>query len=101
MSSSVGDGWLYQVAPLHPDATRAYPSQVTATPLGTAAHTMSMTQRLFAELHHSLETGSPMISTGRDGAAALELGLACYASHFAGGPIAPPLADRNLRVPNR
>ena len=100
-SSSVGDGWLYQTAPLHRDAKRAYPSQITATPIGGEPHSMSMTQRLFAELHQSLATGVPSISTGRDGAAALELGLACYASHLAGGPITLPLADRNLRVPNR
>ena len=32
---------------------------------------------------------------------ALEMGLACYASHLAGKPVALPLVERALRVPNR
>jgi predicted dehydrogenase len=100
-SSTVGDGWLTQVAPLYPDAKRAYPSKLTVTPIGDEPHTMSPTQRMLSELHRSLATGAPFISTGRDGAAALELGLACYASHLAGGPVSLPLVDRTLRVPNR
>jgi hypothetical protein len=56
---------------------------------------------MLVELHDSLTTGAPFVSTGRDGAAALELGIACYASHLAGGPVKLPLADRTLRVPNR
>jgi predicted dehydrogenase len=100
-SSLVGDGWLEQVSPLHPEAIRPYPTRVTLTPIEGNTHDRSPTQRLLAELHATLTTGAPFISTGRDGAAALELGLACYASHLAGGPIALPLADRELRVPNR
>jgi predicted dehydrogenase len=100
-SSTVGDGWLHQTELLNQDGTRAYPSKITSTPIGVEPHKLSMTQRLFAELHDSLATGAPFISTGRDGGAALELGLACYASHLAGGPVSLPLADRDLRVPNR
>lgn len=100
-SSLVGDGWLEQTSPLHPEATRPYPTRVTMTPIEGDAHDRSPTQRMLAELHDSLTNGVPFISTGRDGAAALELGLACYASHLAGGPVALPLADRSLRVPNR
>lgn len=100
-SSLVGDGWLDQVSLLHPGTTRRYPPRVTTTPLEGDAHDLSPTQRMLAELHATLTTGAPFISTGRDGAAALELGLACYASHLAGGPVALPLADRTLRVPNR
>jgi predicted dehydrogenase len=101
LSSLLGDGWLYQITPTEaPTAKRQYPERLTQQPL-TAVHTLSMTERLLTELAHSLRTGAPFTSTGRDGAAALELGLACYASHHAGAPIPLPLADRTLRVPNR
>ena len=70
-------------------------------PIDAGPHTLSPTQRLLVELHDTLTTGAPFISTGRDGAAALELGLACSASHLAGGPAPLPLSDRTLRVPNR
>jgi predicted dehydrogenase len=100
-STSVGDGWLTRLAPMYPDSTRAYPTKVTYEPIDPPPHEMSTTQRLLAELHATLTTGAPFVSTARDGATALELGLACYASHLAGGPVALPLADRTLRVPNR
>lgn len=100
-STSVGDGWLYQVKPFHPQSARAYPNQLTVEPIEPPPHTLSPTQRLLAELHQTLTEGVPYVSTGRDGAAALELGIACYASHLAGGPIKLPLADRTLRIPNR
>jgi predicted dehydrogenase len=100
-SSLVGDGWLDQTSPLHPEATRAYPTQVARIPIEGDAHDRSPTQRMLAELYDTLTIGTPFVSTGRDGAAALELGLACYASQLAGGPVALPLTDRSLRVPNR
>lgn len=101
ISSHVGDGWLTRLSPMYPESTRPYPSRVDREPLDPGPHAMSTTQRLLTELHVSLTTGAPFVSTGRDGAAALELGVACYASHLAGGPVALPLADRSLRVPNR
>lgn len=102
LSSLLGDGWLYQVAPTEPpEVKRQYPERLTLQPITAEAHTLSMTQRLLTELAHSLQSGAPLISTGRDGAAALELGLACFASHRAGGPVTLPLADRALQVPNR
>ncbi len=102
LSSLVGDGWLYQVEPTLPPAVkRQYPERLTAQPIVSDAHTLSMTQRLLYELAHTLRTGAPFISTGRDGAVALELGLACFASHLAGGTVRLPLVDRTLRIPNR
>lgn len=102
LSSMVGDGWLYQFEPTQPPTLkRQYPHRLTVQPLTSSSHTLSPTQRLLAEVHTSLSTGAPFVSTGRDGAAALELGLACYASHLAGKPVALPLAERTLRVPNR
>lgn len=101
LSALVGDGWLARIAPLNPASARTYPGQLTVETIEGEPHALSPTQRLFAELYQSLTTGAPFISTGRDAAKALELGLACYASYRAGGPITLPLVDRDLRVPNR
>src|SRR5262249_2250558 len=101
ISGRAGDGWLYQIALLNPESPRKYPGKLTVEPIEGEPHGLSPTQRLFAELYATLTTGAPFISTGREAAKALELGLACYASHQAGGPIPLPLADRDLRVPNR
>jgi predicted dehydrogenase len=100
-SSLVGDGWLYRHHPFAPDSARRYPDQLAVTPIGVAPHVLSTTQRLFAELHDTLTSGTPFCSTGQDGAAALELGLACHLAHLAGGPITLPLTDRSFRVSNR
>lgn len=100
ISSDVGDGYITRTARMFPTG-RAYPSRIETEPLDPGPHDLSPTRRLLSELHDTLTTGTPLISTGRDGAAALELGIACYASHLAGGPVSLPLADRALRVPNR
>lgn len=100
-SSLVGDGWLYRHHPFVPESARRYPDQLTVTPIGTAPHDLSTTQRLFVELHDTLTSGIPFCSTGQDGAAALELGLACHLSQREQAPVALPLADRTLRVGNR
>jgi predicted dehydrogenase len=102
LSVMVGDGWFFRIQPTQPaGAARQYPSRLEPEPIGAGAHTMSLTQRLFADLHESLSNGTAFISTGRDGAAALELSLACHAAHLAGGSISLPLQDQNLRVVNR
>ena len=102
LSSMTGDGWLFRIEPDYPAETkRKYPNRLRVEPLASTAHTMSLTQRMLAELHTSLHTGAPFISPARDGAAALELGLACHASHLAAGPVPLPLVDRDLRVHNR
>jgi predicted dehydrogenase len=100
-SSLVGDGWLRRMSPFFPEGARKYPYRLAVEPLEGGPHDMSPTQRLLSELHATLTSGAPFVSTGRDGAAALELGIACHVSHLAGGRIALPLADRSLRVPNR
>jgi predicted dehydrogenase len=101
LSALVGDGWLYRIAPLNPDLERTYPGKLTSEPIEAKPHRLSLTQRLLADLYQTLTTGAPFSSPGREAAKALELGLACYASQLAGGPIKLPLADRDLRVPNR
>jgi predicted dehydrogenase len=102
LSSMVGDGWLQRFEPTLPATIkRQYPHRLIIEPLLSTPHTLSPTQQLLTDLYASLSSAAPLISTGRDGAAALELGLACYASHLAGKPVALPLVDRTLRVPNR
>jgi len=101
VSTLVGDGWLYRIAPFNPGSGRAYPGRLTVEPIEGEPHALSPTQRLLADLYQTLTAGAPFVSTGREAAKALELGLACYASHRAGGPIPLPLSDRDLRVPNR
>lgn len=101
ISSDVGDGFVTRTSLMFPESPRKYPSRIETEALDPGPHDMSPTRRMLAEVYDSMTTGAPLISTGRDGAAALELGVACYASHLAGGPVSLPLADRNLRVPNR
>lgn len=104
-SGLAGDSWLYRSKRLPPSYAdvdmRKSPDQLISEPIESDLHTMSLTQRLLRELHQTLSIGAPFVSTAEDGAAALELGLACYVSHLAGGPIRLPLADRSFRVPNR
>lgn len=102
VSTLVGDGVLYRFAPMYaPDAARKYPHRLTSEAIDAGPHTISPTQRLLAEVHATLTSGAPFVSTGRDGAAALELGIACHLSHLAGGPVTLPLKERDFRVENR
>jgi predicted dehydrogenase len=101
ISALVGDGWFARTEPFGATGARPYPQRMHIAPIEGAPHTMSPTQRLLDELHATLTTGAPFISTGPDGAAALEIGLACFQSHLAGGPVRLPLRDRAFRVPNR
>jgi predicted dehydrogenase len=101
ISSDVGDGWVTRVERMYPDSKRAYPMRIETEALVPGPHDLSPTRRMLTEVYDSLTTEAPFVSTGRDGAAALELGIACYASHLAGGPVSLPLVDRDLRVPNR
>lgn len=102
LSSMLNDGWLCHFEPysaLHSGGP--YPNRVRLEPIEGEPHTMSVTQRLLSDLHDTLTHGAPFVSLGTDGAAALEMGLACYASHCAGGPVTLPLSDRAFRVHNR
>jgi len=74
---------------------------VPAWPESAAAGERSSTQRMLTELHQALTGKAPFVSTGADGAAALELAIACYHSHLAGGPVTLPLQERRLTVLNR
>jgi len=66
-----------------------------------AADRYSSTEILLTELRGTLLDGDPFVSTGADGAAALELAVACYHSEIRGEPVELPLEERDLRVMNR
>lgn len=101
-SGLVGDGWLCRGEPVNSEGPQPRPGgNLVMTPIEGEPHVMSTTQRLLTEVYQALTTGAPFRATGREGAAALELCLGCYASHMAGGPVKLPLTDRGLRVPNR
>ena len=101
LSTMVGDGWHHRVRPFFEEGERRYPHQVEVEPIDVEPDELSPTQRLLREVHAAVTEGAPLVSSGRDGAAALELGLACFVSHLAGGAVGLPLADRDFRVPNR
>ncbi|MCB0112528.1 MAG: Gfo/Idh/MocA family oxidoreductase [Caldilineaceae bacterium] len=102
VSTLVGDGVVGRFAPMYaPDAVRKYPNRLRLESLDAGPHDVSLTQRLLAEVHATLTGGAPFVSTGRDGAAALELGIACHLSHLSGGPVTLPITDRDFRVENR
>jgi predicted dehydrogenase len=75
--------------------------RVPAWPDSAIANEASAIQRHLAELYQTLTTGAPSVSAGRDGAAALEVGLAAYHSAIARAPVTLPLDERRLRVINR
>jgi len=72
-----------------------------AWPDSARANEASAIQRHLAELYQTLTAGVPSVSTGEDGAAALEIGLAAYHSALANSSVPLPLEERRLRVINR
>ncbi|HYH13316.1 MAG TPA: Gfo/Idh/MocA family oxidoreductase [Thermomicrobiales bacterium] len=103
LSTHVGDSWIIRIAPLDPEAKRAYPMVGTREPIGAAPHSRSTTQRLLEEVRDALLHDAPIISTGQDGAAALEAGIATLISARERQPVSLPLAAnlRNISIPNR
>jgi predicted dehydrogenase len=93
-----GESWIVRTHRL--DEQRGYPLVGDRAPI-EVSHTMSTTQRLFAEVRDALVNGGPVISTGQDGAAALEIGIAALVSAKEGRSVSLPLADRSISIPNR
>jgi predicted dehydrogenase len=102
-STNVGDAWKVSVEPLDPDSPRRYPMISTLQAICEQPSEMSTTQRLLAEVRESVLTGAPLISTGMDGRAALEAGIAALISTRDGVPVDLPLSPelRSVSVPNR
>lgn len=101
ISQAVGESWIVRASPLDGTGTRAYPLVAHREPIGAASHEMSVTQRLLAEVRDALGGGPPVNSTGRDGQAALEAGIAALISVKSGKPVALPLSERSVSIPNR
>jgi predicted dehydrogenase len=72
-----------------------------AWPDSAEADRLSSTQRMLVELSETLVDGASFVSTGQDGAAALEIAIASYHSAIRGEPVDLPLEERDLRVMNR
>ncbi len=102
-STNVGDAWKVTTAPLDPDSPRRYPMVSTVEAIAEAPSDCSTTQRLLAEVRASVLDGVPFISTGEDGRAALEAGIAALISTREGVPVDLPLSAelRAVAVPNR
>lgn len=102
-STNVGDAWKATTSPLDPESARKYPMVSSLEAICEAPNEMSTTQRLVAEVRDSVQTGAPFISTGEDGRAALEAGIAALMSTRDASPVSLPLAPalREVVVPNR
>jgi predicted dehydrogenase len=102
-STNVGDAWKVTTEPLDPNSPRRYPMVSRVEAIAEAQNECSTTQRLFAEVRASVLDGVPLVSTGEDGRAALEAGIAALISTRDGIPVDLPLsADlRSVSVPNR
>jgi predicted dehydrogenase len=60
------------------------------------------TVMLYLDAIRALEEGTRPVSSGEDGARALEIALGAFASHRLGGAAVPlPLTDLDLRIPSR
>ncbi|MCC6704376.1 MAG: Gfo/Idh/MocA family oxidoreductase [Thermomicrobiales bacterium] len=100
LSAVAGESWIMRTHLL--DEIRAYPHVGTREPI-EVTQDISTTRRLFDEVRAALLDGGPVISSGRDGAAALEAGIAALISAKSGQRVALPLVgeDRNVSIPNR
>lgn len=101
LSAALGESWIMRTRLLD-EGKRAYPYIGTREPIDVS-HTISTTCRLFEEVRDAYLNGGPVIASGRDGAAALEAGIAALLSAKRGERVALPLTgdDRTVSIPNR
>ena len=102
-STAVGDASIVRSELLEPASKRAYPTISRRSPFAEAQIELSPTQRLVSETRDALLDGGPVISSGRDAAAALEACIAALISAKEGRSVQLPLsdADRSVVIPNR
>lgn len=100
LSAVAGESWILRTELL--DEVRKYPYVGKREPI-EVSHTISTTRRLFDEVRAALLENGPVISTGRDGAGALEAGIAALISAKEGRRMSLPLVgdQRSVSVPNR
>lgn len=103
LSALVGDAWILRMTQLDPGSTRPYPMIAEREPLGATPHDLSTTQRLLVDVREHLLAGTPVLSTGKDGRAALEAGIASLISARERRAISLPLKGelRDVSIPNR
>jgi predicted dehydrogenase len=101
ISQAVGESWIVRASLLDPSGKRGYPLIGTREPIGAGVHEMSVTQRLLSDVRDAVNDGTPVNSTGEDGRAALEAGVASLISAKTGAPVSLPLTDREVSIPNR
>jgi predicted dehydrogenase len=99
----LGTGWLPPARiladPAWSGATGPDWTEITSAGVGKAEtlaanDLTAANRRIVADLIRAVETDSQPLASARDGRAAVEMVLACYASQARGGPVTLPLADR-------
>lgn len=100
LSAAVGESWIMRTRLL--DEVRKYPLVGKREPI-EVTHTISTTRRVIDETRAALLENGPVVSTARDGAAALEAGIAALISAKEGRRVSLPLVgeERNESIPNR
>jgi predicted dehydrogenase len=101
LSTVVGDSWLTKTTLLDPESTRRYPLVATRIPYDPGPPEHSTTRNLLADVRNLVLDGKAVPSTGRDGANALEAGIAALISAREKRPVSLPIVERDIVIPNR
>lgn len=101
VSTIIGESWITKTSLLDPESPRTYPLIATREPFAAFPPERGTTQQLLLDVQELVRNGMPVISIGRDGAAALEAGIAAIVSAKEKRPVRLPLTDREVVIPNR
>jgi predicted dehydrogenase len=103
LSSIVGESWITRLTLLDPESSRKFPQVAVREPFHPEPPQRSTIQQVFMDVRELIEHGTPVISTGADGAAALEAGIAALLSAREQRPVSLPLtgSEREIVIPNR
>jgi hypothetical protein len=103
ISSIVGESWITRLSLLDPESSRKFPQVAVREPFHPEPPERSTIQQVFEDVRALLAHGTPVISTGQDGAAALEAGIAALLSAREHRPVSLPLtgSERDIVIPNR
>jgi len=100
-STAVGDASIVRAELMDKGSKRAYPLISERSAFAEGEIELSPTQRLLSETRDALLHGGPVISSGRDGAAALEACVAALISAKERRAIQLPEINRSVVIPNR
>ena len=103
LSSIVGESWITKTSLLDPESSRKYPQVAVREPFHPEPPERSTMQQLLLDVQDLIGTGTPVPSTGIDGAAALEAGIAALLSARERRAVSLPLTgpERDIVIPNR